>query len=360
MEEQNVNPVGGGAEDISGWSMVPDGDVPEVFKDQAAAQSQEPTEVVQETVPQEVEQTVASTEAPQSKNEQTPVDEGDLESAVIEYLSEKLNMSINSIEDLSQPQQSQALDERVSAIAEFVEKTGRDPKDWFVYQSMNPSEMDDLTAVQVQMSTDYPNLSQEEIQTFISSKYKVDPSLYNEDEVKMSQLQLKIDAEGARNSIENIRSAYAAPEARAQEAAESPIDDNWISSMREELDSLEAIDFDLGNNNMFSFNLDDRYKNDLAERNVRLDEFFDPYVHEDGSWDFDKLNIHRAVIDNMDRIVQSVYNQGISDGKRNLVDVAANVSPSSPNQGGVQPKGNNLSDQLNQALGGGNRLSFNI
>ena len=48
----------------------------------------------------------------------------------------------------------------------------------------------------------------------------------------------------------------------------------------------------------------------LAEKNTRLDEFFDPYVNEDGSWDYDMLNMHRSVIDNIETIVQSVYKQG--------------------------------------------------
>ena len=46
-------------------------------------------------------------------------------------------------------------------------------------------EMDDMTAIQVQMASDYPNLSQEEVNLLISSKYKLDPDLHSEDEVKL-------------------------------------------------------------------------------------------------------------------------------------------------------------------------------
>ena len=98
-------------------------------------------------------------------------------------LAKGLGETSASFDDLTTQQQEQReLDERIAAIAEFVENTGRDPRDWFVYQSMNPSEMDDLTAIQVQMASDYPNLSQEEVSTLISSKYKLDPDLYSEDE----------------------------------------------------------------------------------------------------------------------------------------------------------------------------------
>ena len=100
--------------------------------------------------------------------------DAELEASVLEYLSERLGSEFNSFDDLNTTQQQRGIDERVSAIASFVEETGRDPEDWFMYQRLNPSEMDDLTAVQVQMALDYPNLSQTEISTLINSKYKVD------------------------------------------------------------------------------------------------------------------------------------------------------------------------------------------
>ena len=53
-------------------------------------------------------------------------------------------------------------------------------------------------------------------------------------------------------------------------------------------------------------------------KNARLDEYFDSYVREDGTWDFDTLNSHRAIIDNIDAIVGSTYRQGLSDGQKNI------------------------------------------
>jgi hypothetical protein len=97
--------------------------------------------------------------------------------------------------------------------------------------------------------------------------------------------------------------------------------------------------------------LTNEYKSQLAEKNTRLDEFFDPYVREDGSWDYDKLNVHRSVIDNMEAIAKSIYKQGMADGQRGIVDRAANVSTNSPNQGGAPPEASSLAQQLRQALG---------
>ena len=327
--------------------------------------------------PQEVAQPEPQAEAPQQETYAQPeaVDEqpqveqsqtqeytdGQVEEAVFSFLSERLGREVKSFDDLTaaQQQEQRELDERIKVIADFVETTGRDPRDWFVYQSLNPSEMDDMTAIQVQMTSDYPNLSQDEIQTLLASKYKTDDTIYSEEDVKLSTLQMKIDAENARKSIEQLRGQYQAPERKeSAETFDSPIDDQWIATMKSSVDDLEGIEFDLGNGNSFTFGLENDYKGKLAEKNARLDEFFDTYVDNSGAWDFDRLNMHRAVVDNIESIVKSAYRQGMSDGQRGLVDRAANVTPASPNQGGAPPEADSLSQQLREALLGDNTLKF--
>ena len=314
--------------------------------DEEVAQAQQP--IVQEET-QEPQQENVNEVQPYQPVSQDQYSQEELEGAVFNYLSERLGREIKSIDDFQAQQTEQkALDERISVISDFVEKTGRDPKDWFVYQSMNPSEMDDMTAIQVKMASDYPNLSQQEIQVLVSSKYKLDPDLNTEQEVTLSKLQMKLDSEEARKGIESLRSEYQAPVTQENDNS-SIIDDNWISGMKSELDAMEGIEFNLGNDKKFTFGLTSEYKSQLADKNARLDEFFDPYINDDGVWDYDMLNMHRAVIDNVESIVSNVYSQGLSDGQRGVVEKAANVSPTSPNQPS-QPDGDNLAQQLRQIL----------
>lgn len=326
----------------------------EVQAAQAPQETQSVIEQLQEEVAPQQESTEPAETIENTETTQTP-DEGevDIEGTVLSYLSERLGREITNFDDLTPQQQERALDERVEAIARFVEETGRDPQDWFRYQQLDASEMDDLTAVKLQMISDYQDLSSEELDILLGSKYKLDPDLHTEDEVKLSQLQLKIDARAAREKIMNLRDSYKTPVRTEAEvdSSSSPIDDKWISSMTKELNALEGVEFDLGDGNSFTFGLTNEYKSQLAEKNTRLDEFFDPYVREDGSWDYDKLNIHRSVIDNMEAIAKSIYKQGMADGQRNIVDRAANVSTNSPNQGGAQPESSPLADQLRNALG---------
>jgi hypothetical protein len=289
--------------------------------------------------------------------------EQEFEAAVASYVSEKLGVPIDSIEHLTQlleAQKAPSIDERIKVIADFVAETGRDPLDWFKYQSINPSEMDELNAVKLQMTIEYPSLSNEEIELLLDSKYKTNSSIYSDEEVKLSSIQLKLDAEKARKGIETLRQNFKAPlKQEAQEAnIESPIDQQWISTMSKEVDELEALTFDL-NGQEFNFGLTDDYKGQLKQKNVQLDQFFDQYVDEGGRWDFELLNSHRAVLDNIDEIVKSVYNQGMSDGQRKLVDKAANIDVSSPRTTAPQST-DNVAQQIYNYLYGDNGLKIKI
>tara|TARA_R110000824_G_scaffold50376_1_gene140744 strand:+ start:89 stop:1231 length:1143 start_codon:yes stop_codon:yes gene_type:complete len=333
------------------------------YVDPEAAPVEEPTTLEQITEASEPET------QPQQEVVQPPVQEpqeeyGDeeIEAAVYTYLSEKLGREINSFEELNQ---QPAVDERVQAIADFVSETGRKPEDWFTYQSMNPSEMDDVTVVRVQMSQQYPNLSFEEINMLVGNKYKLDPNIHDEQDIQMSTLQLKIDAMDARGGIEKIRESYKAPlpqEKTTQPERGYTVDEDWMRNMATETEAMEALEFDLGGEKTFTYSLGDDHRRRLVQRNSQIDNFFDSYVGGDGSWDYDKMNSHFAVIDNIDTIVSSAYRQGLGDGQKAVVSNAANISTdTSPSQSQNLNQDNPLADQVRTLLRGGrSKTTFNI
>lgn len=325
----------------------------------SAAMNSEPQQEEQ-SIPQDQVQSYEQPEEgePQGyeSNEQPQYSNEEVESAVIEFLSERLGRDISSFDELQQNQYE--IDERVDSIARFVNETGRSPEDWFAYQTLDTSEMDDLTAIRIHMASEYPSLSQDELNVFIQNRYKLDPDLNSEEEVRLSQVQLKVDANNAKRDIEAIREAFRAPE-RQDVQYESFIDDNWIDQMSSEVDTLEGLEFDLGDGNSFTFSINDNYRNELKDINSNLDTYFDDYIRDDGSWDFDMLSSHRAVIDNIDSIVAEAYKQGLSNGQKNIVNRAANVQAQTPNETGQQA--NPLADQLRNILGGqSNKLTFKV
>jgi len=334
-----------------------------------APQTEQASPTIQETVApatdgqptENVEQPVAEPQqeiAEPATAQQEPSSE-EIEAAVIDFLSQRTGREISSIDDLLGAQQPEApaLDERISAIAKFVEDTGRAPEDWFRYQSLNPEGMDDMTAIQIEMANNYPNLSYEELNLLIGSKYKLDPDVYTDEEIRLSQLQLKIDGDKAKSEINRIRDSYSAPEVQ-QEESRYMLDDDWISQMSAEVDALEGLEFDLIDGKTLEFGLDDGYRNQLKSKHARIDEFFNEFVDDQGKWDFDKLSSHQAVVDNIDRIVKAAYTRGLGDGQKNLLNTAANVSTDTPKQNTTVTQDTTLSDQLKQAFGQQNGFGF--
>ena len=342
---------------------------------QPAQEEQTQVEDVQENVQQsEPEEQVttqsepAVEEAQSSLNESESVVELD-DSAVLSYLSEKLGKELSGFEDLtSETNTSAEIDERVAAINEFVKSTGRDPKDWFSYQSMNPSEMDDTTVVLNQLKNQYPDLSNEDIGLLIEDKYRLDEDLYDESEIRLAKIQLKIDADKGRQELESVREKYAAPKEvkqveQVQEDDDSIIDENWLNNMSAEVDALDGIEFEVAKDKSFTFGIEDNYKSELKSKNEKIEDFFTTYADNEGNWDFEKWNMHQAVLDNIETIVKTAYQQGLGEGQRGLVDKAANVQYQQPNEtnnvGGQNVP--SIEDQVKQALGmNDNGLTFKI
>ena len=347
-----------------------------------STQSEEPTQEVEETVQQDVQEPVMEDTAAEPQQEdvqetfepeeqeqssldtENDVSDQELNEMAISMVSEMLGYEDLTIEQLSEivnrePEEPQLqIDERLQPILDFVEKTGRSPEDWFRYQQLNPSEMDDLSAVQLSVQTEYPELTPQEVSRLMNRKYKLDPERFDEDEIADSNLQLKIDASKARKDISSLRDGFTLPveSATTQGEIESPFDESWYSSMESETKALEGINFELPNGKPFQYGIKDDYRQQLVDKNSRLEEFFDQYVQESGSWDIDKLNMHQTVVDNIDEIVKSVYQQGLSDGQRKVVSNASNVQAQSPSSTPQQGGQDSQMERLLRELGGGSNV----
>ena len=328
---------------------------------ESAQEEQASVETPQEVQPQEE----AVEEQPQSSLQEENISEEEMESAMLGYLSERLGRKVNSIDEIGGVDNTSVeIDERVNAINEFVKQTGRDPQDWFTYQAMNPSEMDDVSVVKSQLRNQYGDLSESDLNLLVGNKYKLDADLYDGDEVRLSEIQLKMDADKARQEIEGLRSQYAAPakQEQLQEEFQGIVNDDWLNNMSSEVDALEGIEFQVTKDKSFTFGLEDNYKSELKSKNENIEDFFSTYMEAEGQWNFEKWNMHQTVVDNIETIVKTAYQQGLGEGQRGLVDKAANVQYQ-PNE--VADTGASgapsVDDQVRQALGlNDNGLTFKI
>ena len=359
MENENIQPQETAQE--GGFTFVSEQEVAQAMAEPQAEPTPQP-ESQPEPQPEPQAEVQAEPQAEQPTQEAAPEQQeytdSQVEEAVFSFLSERLGRDVKTLDDLSQPEAQPELDERIAVIADFVNKTGRDPMDWFKYQSVNPSEMDDMTAIATHMRTQYPDLSDKEINVLMKNKYTVDPDLHDEGEVQMGQIQMKLDAKAARDAISEMRDGYQMPAQEQAGGDDNFINEEWISSMKATVNDLEGLQFDLGNDNNFKFGFQENYKQSLIDKNARLDEFFDPYVDTNGNWDYELLSSHRALIDNIDTIAKEIYKKGLGDGQRNLVTQAANISTTQPNQQGVQQNTNPLTEQLREALAADRGMKF--
>jgi hypothetical protein len=263
------------------------------------------------------------------------------------------------------------LDPAVKVIADFVAETGRSVEEWFAYQSLNPSEMDDVSVMRNNLQRQYPDLSNEDANLLLENKYKLDTDLNTEQDARLGSLQLKMDAQNARKELESVRSNYLAPVAKAepvqapvQEEIESPITSEWISAMSNVADDMEALEFNVGKDQSFAFGISDTYKAELKQSNAKMDEYFDQYVSDAGDWDFEKLNVHRTILDNIENIVDAAFKQGLSQGTSNVVKQAVNpsdVNPSSSSAPSSASSEDKVRQQILNALQGGDdtlRMKF--
>ena len=152
--------------------------------DQSVAEPSEPTEHVanDDSEPTDDSRYVYRQQDTEDSNESTTYELTDEEvnQFVNSYLQEQVGLDLESI--LARLEQPATIDERLEPILKFVQETGRDPQDWFLYQSLNPSEMDDLSVVKLQMQNDFPDLSRDEVEMLVSAKYKTDSEFLDEKE----------------------------------------------------------------------------------------------------------------------------------------------------------------------------------
>ena len=365
-------------------------DSPDEFKDNVeetpTEEEQPQEEVVAEDAPVESEAPQESESSLQEEtvSEEAPMQEEPVEEQIEETqpeevndemilsaVSETLGVQLTSMEELQgllNKEQTSEIDPAVQAIADFVSETGRSVDDWFAYQSFNPSEMDDMAVMMTKIKSDNPEISNEDAQLLLESRYTIDEDLHSENEIRLGKLNLKMDAGKARTELESLRESYKAPvqqesTSEGQEELESPLTEEWIGAMSSTVDEIESLEIDIAKDKSFSFGLNEDYKSTLKSKNAKLDEYFDAYVDDKGNWDFDTLSAHRAIIDNIDEIAKSIYAQGLSDGQSEVVKEA--VNPSSPNPQGSNVDASSAADKVRKQVldamsGGDDKLRFKI
>lgn len=322
---------------------------------QSKAVEEEETETQEESLQESNESRSYKFENKEESQTEETVGSTIADEDVLKAINEKFGREFKSIEDIKQVIAQEQTEEPVDAFStlpedlqaaiKFAQETGRSINDWVMYQSLNTSEMDDLNAIRLSYQLEYPDLTNEEREELIVSKYHLDEDEYTEREVRVGKTNLKADSIKAKKEIERLRNQYLVKENKqVQEAAsevedDSVFDETWMNQMESFMDEIENLEFDDGKGGSFKYGITDEIKNSIKAQNRQVENFFDKYVNNDGSWNHDLFNSHAAVINNIEKIVQDAISYGISKGQKEMLDRTTNASSESPRTGQTQDNG---------------------
>jgi hypothetical protein len=290
-------------------------------------------------------------EAP--KNDQT--DDISDDEVVLQYLSEKLGRDINSFDDLNNNQPVESNDfasDQLKVINDYIKTTGRTVQDYINTQTVDLSNVTDEAVLREYIRLDNPKLTDAELNDYLIETYRTDKEKHSAREMNAGKVQLTKDAKAARDYFNQIKQEYAMPSESKQEVLSDDDRQAWIGEMSNEVDDLDGISFPMNDKGEeYVYKLDDSARDEIKSYNSNLDTFFDKYVDEQGSWDFDKLNTDMYILNNIDKIIRGVANQYRSKGTENVINEIKNPSFAQDKQEAPQKQQTTLDMLRKQILG---------
>jgi hypothetical protein len=226
--------------------------------------------------------------------------------------------------------------EQMVELNRFVSETGRSPQDYFRTQTQNYDEMSEADVVKEYLSLENPELTQKEIDLFFDSTYKLNEDKYSSEETALGKIHLKRDVSKARGELKELQQEYWSPEKSGDTYSDEEIQqmetesnearETFYNDMDKELDSIESLTFQINENENFDYKLTDEDKQVVGEAMSNLDDFFEPYMDEQGNLDKESLALDMIAMKLQDKIVRSVASQYRSKGSEQVLKDIKNPS----------------------------------
>ena len=97
--------------------------------------------------------------------------------------------------------------------------------------------------------------------------------------------------------------------------------EDFFDQMDEELDSIDSLTFQINENESFDYKLTDEDKQVVGEAMSNLDDFFEPYMDEQGNIDRESLALDMMAMKLQGKIVRSVASQYRSKGSEQVLNL---------------------------------------
>jgi len=264
--------------------------------------------------------------------------------------------SIDSFSDALSTKKTSFANEQLEKMNNFVSETGRSIVDYIKTQAVDYSKMSNEDVMRLSLKQENPELSMDEVNVLIDSKYKLGKDKYGDAEKTLGKIELKKDVTNARKSLMEMQEKYRMPVQNNDNSTErETAKKDWVNNMSSQVDEVESITFDINDSGeQFTFSLTDNHRKGLVDANSNLNGFFDKYV-ENGNWNFDKLNTDMFVLNNFQDIIRSVANQYRSKGTEQVVKDIKNPSFNNEPRQNTE-KRRDILDELDEQINGGGSM----
>tara|TARA_R100000278_G_scaffold82330_1_gene63304 strand:- start:167 stop:1252 length:1086 start_codon:yes stop_codon:yes gene_type:complete len=306
----------------------------------------------------EVNQSEESTESVQQELEDELTDD----EALRILLSERYGQEFSSVDDFEsyiKPEETKQefsyASETLKQIDEYVRNTGRTVEDFIATQSLNPDEMSNEDAVMFMLQRENPGISKEDLKFYMEQTYKIGTEKDSND-YRFGQIALQKEAIKARKEISDFKEHYKTPVSSMQQEAQQAEQltqerQQFFDNVIEDMNDIEGLTFEIDDKGTeFTFKIDDSNKPSPEEYKNNIENFFNQYLDENGTWNYDALNTDMFILNNIEDIVKSVANHYKSQGTEQVVQELKNPSFEGKPAQADNAENNDIASQIFKAM----------
>lgn len=303
--------------------------------------TEEPTKVVIPSTPIE-SPPVTKVEVIADVHENKEVVNTVIEEMSIEEIKED-NKPVAATQEVEYKSPERQLPENIEKLVSFMEETGGDITD-FVRLNADYSNVNGEALLKEYYKKTRPHLDNEEIEFLMEDKFEFDEDLDEERDIKKKKLAFKEEVAKAKGYLEEVKSKYYSEiKLRPGVTQDQQKASDFFNRYNEEQQGVEKKHSKFKNDTRslftnefkgFEFNVGEksfRYNvpnsDTVAEKQSNISNLIGKFLNEDGEVK-DLKGYHKAIYaaDNADTIAKHFYEQGKSDGIKEIVAKSNNVS----------------------------------
>jgi hypothetical protein len=244
-------------------------------------------------------------------------------------------------EPVVKQQQQVVLPDNVEKLVEFMHETGGNLQD-YVRLNADYSSVDEDTLLQEYYKNSKPHLSPEDLTFVMEENFSYDKDIDEERDIRRKKLAKKEEVAKAKNYLEDLKDKYYdeiklrpgvnQEQQKAMDFFNRYNDEQQVASQKHEqfidntkqlfTNEFKGFDFEVGEKK-FKYGIKDPVA--VAENQSNLNNFVGKFLDTEGNVK-DTKGYHKAMYaaQNIDKIVNHFYEQGKSDGIKNVVEGSKN------------------------------------